>query len=134
MIAIGGSIGSGLFIGSGGALATGGPGWLLAGFMMIGFLMYWTTQALAEMAVMFPVKGAFSAYSTRFISPAWGFAMGWNYAMQVNTTFNSNSVDYLESVGKSTSFYLSYQIFFDVSYFYHNSNLLETQVTTLTIL
>jgi amino acid permease len=29
------------------------------------------------MAVLFPVAGSFSAYSTRFIDPAWGFAMGW---------------------------------------------------------
>ena len=36
-------------------------------------------QALGEMAVLFPVAGSFSAYSTRFIDPAWGFAMGWNY-------------------------------------------------------
>ena len=34
------------------------------------------------MAVAFPVAGSFSAYSTRFLDPAWGFAMGWNYAMQ----------------------------------------------------
>jgi amino acid permease len=40
-------------------------------------------QALAEMCVVYPVKGSFCAFSTRFISPAWGFAMGWNYAMQV---------------------------------------------------
>lgn len=34
------------------------------------------------MAVLFPVAGSFAAYSTRFIDPAWGFAMGWNYALQ----------------------------------------------------
>nr|POE51502.1 general amino-acid permease gap1 [Quercus suber] len=34
------------------------------------------------MAVLFPVAGSFSAYATRFLDPAWGFAMGWNYAMQ----------------------------------------------------
>ena len=34
------------------------------------------------MAVLYPVAGSFSAYSTRFLDPAWGFAMGWNYAMQ----------------------------------------------------
>jgi amino acid transporter len=39
-------------------------------------------HALGEMAVLFPVAGSFSAYSTRFLDPAWGFAMGWNYAMQ----------------------------------------------------
>jgi amino acid transporter len=39
-------------------------------------------QALIELCVIYPVKGSFCAYSTRFISPAWGFAMGWNYALQ----------------------------------------------------
>ncbi|OAX78676.1 hypothetical protein ACJ72_07013 [Emergomyces africanus] len=34
------------------------------------------------MAVLFPVAGSFSAFSTRFIDPAWGFAMGWNYGLQ----------------------------------------------------
>jgi amino acid transporter len=45
-------------------------------------MLYCTVHALGEMAVLFPVAGSFSAYSTRFIDPAWGFAMGWNYAMQ----------------------------------------------------
>jgi amino acid transporter len=44
--------------------------------------MFCTIQALGELAVLFPVAGSFSAYSTRFLDPAWGFAMGWNYAMQ----------------------------------------------------
>lgn len=45
-------------------------------------MLYCTVQALGEMAVLFPVAGSFSAYSTRFLDPAWGFAMGWNYALQ----------------------------------------------------
>lgn len=45
-------------------------------------MLYCTVQALGEMAVLFPVAGSFSAYSTRFLDPAWGFAMGWNYAAQ----------------------------------------------------
>jgi amino acid transporter len=45
-------------------------------------MLYCTMHALGEMAVLFPVAGSFSAYSTRFLDPAWGFAMGWNYAMQ----------------------------------------------------
>ncbi|CAK4029852.1 probable amino acid transporters [Lecanosticta acicola] len=82
MIAIGGSIGTGLFVGSGSALANGGPASLLIAFMLIGIMLYCTVHALGEMAVLFPVAGSFSAYSTRFLDPAWGFAMGWNYAMQ----------------------------------------------------
>jgi amino acid transporter len=96
MIAIGGSIGilllhspclatcsshvylgTGLFVGSGQALAKGGPASLVIAYCLVGIMMYCTVHALGEMAVLFPVAGSFSAYSTRFIDPAWGFAMGW---------------------------------------------------------
>ncbi|SPQ20363.1 a09aea6d-0974-478e-9652-da3f7850f466 [Thermothielavioides terrestris] len=82
MIAIGGSIGAGFFVGSGGALNTGGPGSLLIDFLIIGVMIFNTVQALGELAVMYPVSGGFYTYSTRFIDPSWGFAMGWNYVMQ----------------------------------------------------
>jgi yeast amino acid transporter len=77
MIAIGGSIGTGLFVGSGNALAIGGPASLILSFAITGAMLYCTVHALGEMAVLFPVAGSFSAYSTRFLDPAWGFAMGW---------------------------------------------------------
>ncbi|KAM5451269.1 histidine permease [Microsporum audouinii] len=82
MIAIGGSIGTGLFVGSGKSLSTGGPAAVLIAFLLVGVMIYTTVHALGEMAVLFPVAGSFSAYSTRFLDPAWGFAMGWNYALQ----------------------------------------------------
>ena len=69
--------GTGLFVGSGKALANGGPAALILGFTLIGIMLYCTVHALGEMAVLFPVAGSFSAYSTRFLDPAWGFAMGW---------------------------------------------------------
>ncbi|KAK9467061.1 amino acid permease-domain-containing protein [Lipomyces arxii] len=82
MIAIGGSIGTGLFVNSGRALSSGGPASLLIAFGIIGIMLYTVVHALGELAVVFPVSGSFSTYSTRFIDPAWGFSMGWNYAMQ----------------------------------------------------
>ncbi|KAL1994599.1 hypothetical protein VTN49DRAFT_2069 [Thermomyces lanuginosus] len=82
MIAIGGSIGTGLFVASGQVLATGGPASVIIAYMLIGIMLYCTVQALGELAVMYPVAGSFAAYSTRFVDPAWGFAMGWNYALQ----------------------------------------------------
>ncbi|KAL2184246.1 amino acid permease [Thermothelomyces heterothallicus CBS 203.75] len=82
MIAIGGSIGTGLFVASGKALNTGGPASVLIAYLFIGCMLYCTIQALGELAVTFPVAGSFSAYSTRFLDPAWGFTMGWNYALQ----------------------------------------------------
>ncbi|RYP58108.1 hypothetical protein DL770_010509 [Monosporascus sp. CRB-9-2] len=82
MIAIGGSIGTGLFVASGRALEVGGPASVLVAYTFIGAMLYCTVQALGELAVAFPVAGSFSAYSTRFLDPSWGFAMGWNYALQ----------------------------------------------------
>ncbi|GME77539.1 unnamed protein product [[Candida] boidinii] len=45
-------------------------------------MMYCTVHALGELAVTFPVSGAFCQYNSRFISPVWGFCMAYNYAMQ----------------------------------------------------
>lgn len=82
MIAFGGSIGTGLFIGSGGVLASGGPGFLIIDFLLIGIMLYCVVMSLGEMASCLPVSGSFASYSSRFIDPAWGFAMGYNYWMQ----------------------------------------------------
>lgn len=81
MIAIGGSIGTGLFVGSGSALAVGGPASLVLAYGLIGIMLFCTVQALGELAVAFPVAGSFAVYASRFIDPAWGFAMAWNYAL-----------------------------------------------------
>jgi amino acid transporter len=75
-------LGTGLFVGSGSALARGGPASLVISFSLTGIMLFCTVHALGEMAVLFPVAGSFSSYSTRFLDPAWGFAMGWNYALQ----------------------------------------------------
>lgn len=81
MIAIGGSIGAGLFVGSGQSFNNGGPGSVLIGFMIVGAMLLFTVQALGELAVLYPVNGAFFTYGCRFIDEAWGFAMGWDYAL-----------------------------------------------------
>lgn len=52
MIAIGGSIGAGLFVGSGSALHSGGPGSLVIDFIIIGFMLLLTVNALGELAGM----------------------------------------------------------------------------------
>lgn len=44
--------------------------------------MFNVVYALEELSMMFPVSGGFYIYSTRFIDPLWGFAMGWNYVFQ----------------------------------------------------
>ncbi|KAL2687755.1 Amino-acid permease inda1 [[Neocosmospora] mangrovei] len=82
MIAIGGSIGAGFFVGSGKALYNGGPASLTIDFLIIGVMIFNVVFALGELAVMYPVSGGFYVYSCRFIDPSWGFAMGWNYVAQ----------------------------------------------------
>ncbi|KAF4497644.1 amino acid transport GAP1 [Fusarium agapanthi] len=82
MIAFGGSIGTGLFVASGVALYRGGPVSLLLAFITMGAMQFFTMQALGELSVAFPVGGSFANYSTRFLDPSWGFAMGWNYTLQ----------------------------------------------------
>lgn len=55
MIAIGGSIGAGLFVGSGSALASGGPASLVIDFIIIGFMLLFTVNALGELASLYPI-------------------------------------------------------------------------------
>ncbi|RKF81278.1 General amino-acid permease GAP2 [Golovinomyces cichoracearum] len=106
MMAIGGSIGTGLFVTTGTSLSTGGPASMIISYTIMSILMFCTIQALGEMAVLYPVAGSFSAYSTRFLDPAWGFAMGWNYAIQwlvilpLEIVAASITMSYWSSVGK----------------------------------
>lgn len=79
MIAIGGSIGTGLFVASGSAISTAGPGGALVAYGLIGLLVYFMMTSLGEMATFMPVSGSFSTYATKFVDPAFGFALGWNY-------------------------------------------------------
>lgn len=44
-------------------------------------MLLFTVQALGEMAVIYPVNGSFYSFFVRFIDPAWGFAVGWDYAL-----------------------------------------------------
>lgn len=81
MIAIGGSIGTGLFVGSGYALAEGGPAAVLIGYALVGYAMFAVVMALGELSVQFPVSGSFNAFFSRFLEPTWGFVLGLLYAM-----------------------------------------------------
>jgi lysine-specific permease len=79
MIALGGSIGTGLFVASGSAIATAGPGGAILAYVAIGLMVYFLMTSLGEMATYMPVSGSFSEYASRFVDPALGFALGWNY-------------------------------------------------------
>ena len=82
MIALGSSIGTGLFVGSGGALANSGPGGLIISYGISAIAVFLTMQGLGEMASSFPMSGGFLTYCSKFIHPSVGFAIGWNYFMQ----------------------------------------------------
>ncbi|TFK76493.1 dicarbixylic amino acid permease [Pluteus cervinus] len=82
MIALGGAVGTGLIIGSGTALRRGGPLGLLLGYSYVGFVCYLVMVALGEMAAYLPHKKGFAGYATRFVDPALGFALGWNYLLK----------------------------------------------------
>ena len=79
MIAIGGSIGTGLFVASGATIANAGPGGALLAYALIGFMVFLLMQSLGEMATYIPLAGSFGEYARRFVSPSFGFAIGWNY-------------------------------------------------------
>ncbi|KAK7057463.1 putative amino-acid permease PB1C11.02 [Favolaschia claudopus] len=79
MIAIGGTIGTGLFLGTGKSLAEGGPASMLLAYALVGTIVYLTLLLLGEMATQYPVAGSFSAYTSRFFSPSYAFAISWNY-------------------------------------------------------
>ncbi|MCO6504850.1 MAG: amino acid permease [Snodgrassella sp.] len=79
MIAIGGSIGTGLFMASGSAIHDAGPGGALLAYIAIGVMVYFLMTSLGEMATYLPTSGSFSTYAARFVDPSLGFALGWNY-------------------------------------------------------
>ncbi|TWU75738.1 hypothetical protein ED733_000810 [Metarhizium rileyi] len=86
-IAIGATFGTGLFLGTGAALAKAGPASLLIGFIFIGLVVFSVMVALGEMAAYMPVAGAFTVYASRFVDPTLGFAMGWIYWFSWSITF-----------------------------------------------
>ncbi|WFD07563.1 hypothetical protein MVES1_002930 [Malassezia vespertilionis] len=81
-IALGGGIGTGLFIGSGHTLNTGGPAFLVVDFIIVSVMLICMVFALGELAAVLPVSGAFSTYASRFVDHSWGFAVGWIYYLQ----------------------------------------------------
>lgn len=79
MISLGGTIGTGLFLASGASIAQAGPGGALVAYGLIGVMVYFLMTSLGEMAAFMPTSGSFSTYATKFVDPALGFALGWNY-------------------------------------------------------
>lgn len=79
MISLGGVIGSGLFLGSGYTISQAGPAGAILSYLVGGFIMFLTMLCLGELSVAMPVSGSFQTYTTKFIGPGTGFALGWLY-------------------------------------------------------
>ncbi|WP_186831816.1 amino acid permease [Streptomyces sp. ISID311] len=78
MIAVGGVIGAGLFVGSASGIAAAGPGILLS-YALVGALVVFVMRMLGEMAAANPTSGSFSAYADRALGRWAGFSIGWLY-------------------------------------------------------
>ncbi|WP_274558431.1 amino acid permease [Streptomyces spiramyceticus] len=78
MIAIGGVIGAGLFVGSSGGIAAAGPAILLS-YALVGALVVFVMRMLGEMSAANPTSGSFSAYADRALGRWAGFSIGWLY-------------------------------------------------------
>ena len=76
MIAIGGSIGTGLFLGAGGRLAQGGPGLAIA-YAICGVFAFLMVRALGELAIRRPSSGAFVSYAREFLGERGAYVTGW---------------------------------------------------------
>ena len=77
-IALGGAIGSGLFMGAGRGIAVAGPA-VLAAYVASGIVMYLIARALGELTVNDPRDGSFTGYANDYIGPWCGFVTGWSY-------------------------------------------------------
>ncbi|KAF7329944.1 AA-permease domain-containing protein [Mycena kentingensis (nom. inval.)] len=86
MIAIAGTIGTGLFLGSGKAIANGGPVGAVLGYAIVGCITGLMMYSLGEMMVWDPSAGGFIEFSSRYVDPALGFAMGWQFWFQAAMT------------------------------------------------
>ncbi|SCU81040.1 LADA_0B10880g1_1 [Lachancea dasiensis] len=87
MIALGGTIGTGLFIGIADPLQSAGPVGSLIAYLFMASLAYSVTQSLGEMATFIPVTSSFTVFTRRFLSPALGAANGYLYCFSWCITY-----------------------------------------------
>ena len=79
MIALGGAIGTGIFLTSGYSIAIGGPGSALFAYVIMAIIVYFLMTSLGEMSTYQPTAGTFCEYSNQYVGRSFGFAMGYNY-------------------------------------------------------
>lgn len=85
MIAIGGAIGTGLFLGAGGRLADAGPS-LAVAYALCGLFAFLVVRALGELVLHRPSSGAFVSYAREFLGEKGAFVAGWMYFLNWATT------------------------------------------------
>ena len=85
MIAIGGSIGTGLFLGAGGRLSMGGAG-LMVAYAVCGVFAFLMVRALGELAIRRPSSGAFVSYAREFLGEKGAYITGWLFFLDWSTT------------------------------------------------
>ena len=78
LIALGGAVGTGLFLGSASVIQSAGPG-IILGYAIAGFIAFLIMRQLGEMVVEEPVAGSFSHFAYKYWGGFAGFASGWNY-------------------------------------------------------
>ncbi|MEG6522698.1 amino acid permease [Desulfotomaculum sp. 1211_IL3151] len=78
LIALGGIIGSGYFLGTGYVIDSAGPAAFLA-YLLGGLIVLCVMQCMGELAVAIPISGSFVNYANDFISPSWACGVGWSY-------------------------------------------------------
>jgi len=86
LIAVGGSIGTALFVSIGSGLSSGGPASLLIAFTVYCGLLALVNNSMAEMAVFMPVSSSFIRMAGRWVDDAFGFMAGWNFFLFVQYT------------------------------------------------
>ncbi|MDR2544740.1 MAG: amino acid permease [Methanobrevibacter sp.] len=79
MIAIGSSIGTGLFLASGQMISQSGPGGALLSYTLVGIVIYFLMHGLGEISTYRPVSGSVMTFTKDYVDPALGFSVGWVY-------------------------------------------------------
>ncbi|GAA0273357.1 amino acid permease [Streptomyces polychromogenes] len=85
MIAIGGTIGTGLFLGAGTGISQAGPS-LILWYAVAGAILFMVVRALGELLMYRPATGSFADYAREFLGPFWGYATAWTYWIMWVTT------------------------------------------------
>ncbi|KAG0201395.1 hypothetical protein BGX28_005773 [Mortierella sp. GBA30] len=96
MIAVSGTLGSGLFLTSGSTIATGGPGGSLIAYAVVGIWLTFVCQAIGEVATLLPLPGAFNAWAGLIFDEAFSFQMTWmyfiNWALAIPAELSASAV------------------------------------------